>query len=760
MLYLGGGMREVKVGEHDTLQVFADFSDPTQFYYLPNYPHIAKMEDGSPAIRLLVYRQNLDEIAATDPDAVAFLSLDVDLSWDPALLDHAANKLQVEDSLRTKPRLTPIFFTKGSVKLLLLDAATPDDPAHPSGETKPSEFVTNIMGSASPDLIGTNRAIFQASLSKKGAAALAASLDGVTPIGVVYSLTFAGLQPAFHIKASVDWQKVYNHFSERENMNFIFYESDIQKSIDKLVEDKVITIEETVEGIGADAMDAERDAVMQSVRQLIFEKFFEATFKPVSAAGDSTADNVVDTLTHVARNGLTLGLGYSYHRKEVTIEELRSLDIDWTARKATERVIYPQAHMYNLIKGSGVTREKLVTVVPEDEIWRTLPFQIVAAAAWDDDSIAGITVDVEYKDPNSTSPRGLSVFLDKEHSKVERREWMDRISGRDFRYKYEVVFRDNGIPGPHQKVNSGKNWIDDTGTVLVLNPRDLYEAVELEVAATSDFPFARWPAVQAVVRYRADDGSFEHYEDGILKTGQSSLKSKFRVDKGVPGRREVALTFIGATGERVDQPWMPMPQDQYIVSDPRPKKLTVRAIVSGDRSNISNLLVDLEYRDEQSGIFESGQFAFDPDNMSKPASWTVNLADPTKQRYRYRMTLVTKNGDFLQTGWISTDSPTLAVGEMYVRLLTVDIVTGALDPGVDAVEVSVAYDDNTGNVHDARTFRLGPQSRSQWAVKLQDASNRSYKMTTTWIRPDGFNPKIGPVTTSETYLVVPGAPPR
>jgi len=63
-------------------------------------------------------------------------------------------------------------------------------------------------------------------------------------------------------------------------------------------------------------------------------------------------------------------------------------------------------------------------------------------------------------------------------------------------------------------------------------------------------------------------------------------------------------------------------------------------------------------------------------------------------------------------------------------------------------------------VHDARTFRLGPQSRSQWAVKLQDASNRSYKMTTTWIRPDGFNPKIGPVTTSETYLVVPGAPPR
>jgi len=47
-----------------------------------------------------------------------------------------------------------------------------------------------------------------------------------------------------------------------------------------------------------------------------------AAAQVTTAAGDSTADNVVDTLTHVARNGLTLGLGYSYHRKEVTIEVL------------------------------------------------------------------------------------------------------------------------------------------------------------------------------------------------------------------------------------------------------------------------------------------------------------------------------------------------------------------------------------------------------------------------------------------------------
>ena len=124
------------------------------------------------------------------------------------------------------------------------------------------------------------------------------------------------------------------------------------------------------------------------------------------------------------------------------------------------------------------------------------------------------------------------------------------------------------------------------------------------------------------------------------------------------------------------------------------------------------------------------------------------------------MTLVTKTGEFLQTGWIGTDAPSLPVGEVYVRRLTVEIATGDLAPGVEAAEVAVAYHDAVNNVHDEQTFRLGPRATSEWQVQLQDASKRSYSMTTTWIRGDGFNPKIGPTTTSETYLAIPGSPPH
>lgn len=760
MMYLGGGMRQVKVGENQALYVFPDFSDASQYYYLPNFPHIAKLEGGAPAIHLLVYREDLDTIADDDPEAVAFLSLDVDLAWPPQMIEDAASRLRIEDQLAEKPRLTPIFFHKGAVKLMLLDAVTPEeDAAAPAGEARPTAFVTKIMGAGSPSLYGDNRAIFQATLSKKGAAALSGALDGVTPIGVVYTLTFAGLQPAFNIKANVDWQKIYDHFSEREQMDFLFYESDVQKSIDTMVENKVIEIEVTVEGIGAEAMDAERESVMNSIRQLIFDKFFEATFKRVDPAGGSTADDVVDTLTHIHQNALTLGIGYTYHRKEVKIEELRTLDLDFTARKAAERTIYPQAHMHNLLTGSGVTREQLVTIVDGgDSLWKVLPFEVMAAAAWEADGIAGITVDIEYQDADSAVTRNMSIFLDKGKGKEVRRDWMDRTSGDEFRYKYEVVFLDGSVPGPKPKVNSG-GWIDHKGTVLVINPRELYEAFELEVGAVPDFPFNRWPAVQAIVRYRADDGSFEHYEDGVLTAAAKSFKTRFRIDKGSPGRREVRLTYIGATGERVEPPWMPMPQDQWVVDDPHPDKLVVRAIVAGDRKNIANLLVDLEYRDDANGIHEIGNLSFDAENIDKPQSWTVNLGDPTARRYRYRMTLVTKAGEFVQTGWIRTDAPSLPVGEIYVRRLAVEFMTGELDAGVEAVEVAVAYHDSANDVHDEQTFRLGPRSQAEWQVQLKDAGRRSYQMTTTWIRSDGFNPRVGPATKSDTYIVIPGSPP-
>jgi hypothetical protein len=759
MLDFGAPAREVKVDETTTVEVLADSSDKTQFYYLPNYPRIALTPDGSPSIRLLIFRKQLDEVTAKEEDAVGFLSLDVDLRYNPEQIEKARSVIALEDRLNDKPKLTPIFFRNGTVKLMLLDAVTPEPGAdRPAPAAQPSEFVAKIMGAGSPSLYGDNRAIFQASLSKKGAAALSGALDGVTPIGVVYSLTFAGLQPAFHIRAKVDWQKIMDHFSEEKHLDLIFYESDIQKVIDKFREDRVIELEETIEGVGAEAMDSEREQAMTIVRQMIFEKFFEATFKRETAAGDDVGSQVAGTVQHLAKNAITLGMGYTYKRKEVHVEELRTLELDFSARKAAERTIYPQAHMYNLLKDAAVGKDRLVTLVDgSDNIWNSQPFEVHTTASWDTDGIAGVSVDIEYDDPKTQSVRTWDAFLSKDKPVAVHRDWMDRTSGNSYRYKYEVVFQDS-VPGPRPKIDSGKQLLTQQGTVLVIHPRELYDTIELEVCSIPKFPFERWPAVQAILRYRTEDGSFQHFEDGVLKTGAERFTTRFRVDKPVTGIREVSLKYLGTGGQHYETGWMPMPQDQWVVDDPYGGDLVVRAVVAGKRDNIANLLVDLLYEDPANGIVQDGSFSFDPDNINKPQSWTVFRADPTKSRYRYRMTLVTKDGNFLQTGWISTDAPSIPVGEVYVRRLGVEVETGALGPGVEKILVDLAY--AQGSVNQQTRLTLLGGDRGQWQVDLQDASKRDYQMTITWVKADGFDIKVGPKMVSDTYVVIPGSPPE
>jgi len=773
MLYLGNGSRQVTISDTESLYVFPDFSDKMQFYALPNFPHVAKMPDGSPAIRLLVYREDLSEIEEGDDEVVGFLSLDVEVGWSAEKIEEAAKKIRQEDELDEKPKITPIFYREGTVKLMLLDAVTPEEDEDPA---KPTDFVTQIMGTASPSLYGDNRAIFQARLSKKGVVALSGALDGVTPIGVVYSLTFAGLQPAFNVKASVRWDKVYDHFSENEQMDFLFYESDIQKSIDKLIEDRQITFETTIEGIGAEAMEADRQEVEKSVRQLIFEQFFEATLKRETAAGDEVVGEVTDALSEVVKDSITLGIGYSYKRKEVRVEELRTLDLDWTARRAAERTIYPQAHMHSIVGEGGLTEDQLITVVGggEDELWKHQAIMVTSTAAWEPDGIKGISVDLKYKDADSGQEHEWGTFLDKENPVATLTDWMDRTSGNDFKYKYEVIFLDEGVNGPSSKVTSGDEYIDYEGANLVINPRDLYESIELETGVVPGFDFVRWPAVQAVIRYRTitalaeseeeneeEQEEFVHYEDGVLTSAMPNFKTRFRVDKDVPGIREIRTTYIGNSGEIVETDWIPMPQDQWVVVDPHNNKLTIRAIVAGDRKNIANLMVDLMYVDEEAGIHETGFIQFDADNINKPQGWTVHLADPKKRHYKYRMTLITKDtGDFIQTDWITTDAPMLPIGEVYVRTLNVDVKTGAFADNIESVKVKLEYHDEVNALHKVNEFTLRQNSHANWQLKLKDATQRGYQLTTTWVSSDGFDTTIGPENKSGSSITIEGSPPE
>jgi hypothetical protein len=756
MLDLGQGARYVGLDETRGIYVYPDYSDPLQWYYVPAAPHVSDGPDG-PAVRLLLVREDAAASPPAEDDVTGLFMLDVDTSWPADDLRQAAGRLQVEAELSDLPRLNPLPIRSGSVRFLLLDSITPEADADPDKPPPPTQFVTRTLQVAHPSLYGDNRAIFQAEVTRKGAAALMGSLDGMLPIGVVYELTFAGLQPAYRVKAKVDWDRVVDHFSEQYKFSFLFFDNEISKSLDKLVDDRVIDIDVEVQGIGEEAMDGDREAVLTAVRELIFETFFQQTFSPTDAAGNSTGDKAAGIAGGIARGILFAGAGIGYHRKEVHIEELRQLDLDWKVRRAALRTIYPQAHIWSMLGQGGTKRDDLVTLIDLADFHRAEVLEVVANAAWDADGVAGVNVEVEYTDADSGEVRSWHTRLDKATPRTQLREFADRASGGRYRYRYEVVFSPTEVPGPAAVLSSGEAWEELEGFVLTIDPRLLFSPKHVQVTTMKGFPFDRWPGVQVFLRHRTDDGAWELTRDALLD-GTASLDARFRT---VPagGTNELRLRLVGADGRVWEQPWFPLETEQHLIVDPEPRTLVVTAVVSGDRSKILNLLVDLEYEDLDAGVFREGHLSFAPDTINVPQRWTISIADPTRRRYRYRMTLVTQSGDFVQSGWIGTDAPSIPVGEVYVRTLAVEVVAGAVDPKVDTIEVALAYHDADNDVHAEQRSILGSNGRAEWKVLLKDAAKRAWQYTVTWRLESGFEVTVGPTSSTDSFLAIPGHPP-
>lgn len=739
--------------------IFADHADPNQFYFFPNFPHVAKTDEGKPAISLVIFKENLDELPEDGEDAVGFLSLDVDLSFTEDEVKEARAFVRSELQRFDDVKLSPVFFRRGSAKLLLLDAKTPE----PGRETAPearTPFVTKLLGTASPSLFGDNRAIFQAMLSKKGAMVLMGSLDGFAPIGIVYELTLAGLQPAYRVKIRADWSRVYHHFSEREHTEALwFYEKDIEKVVDELVDQKVIQVDDVIEGVDEEGAKADHDAVMAELRRFVLEKLFTQTLKKEMPAGHDIGGEVENVASAIIAAPLSIFGGYSYVQKDITESELQSFEADWSVRKAVERTIFPQAHVSTLIREGGITRDDLVKVVSGDqELFRLIDIDVSAQAAWERDSVALVTVDVEHGDP-AGSPKTWSFVLDKAAPRKKLRAWLDPAVGAKLRYRYEVVFSPEGVFGPEPKLASP--FRDHDGTVLAIRPDELYRMVDAEVSAVSSFPFDRWPAVHTWIRLRDEESGFEHVEDGLITAEKRRIVLRYRAPLAARSGLEVRLQFLGNQGKVVETGWLPMLGTAYAFSDPQPSSLSVLVVPAVDKTQTANLIVDFEYTDEKHGRFDTGQLVFDPTTLAKPQTWTLRLDDPTARRYRYKLTLVKNDGQFLQTGFIETESPTLALGELYVRRLDVEVSLFGKGAGVERVRVDLVYDDVANDLHESKTLVLAQAGATgTFQVMLKDASRQEFAYRVTWIMEDGFDRKLGPITTSDRFVVVPGSPPE
>src|SRR5947209_3135602 len=664
MIYLKGPFPII-----NGVSLMPDHEDPNWFYYMPLAPRLTQALDAGagqkvPQLQLLKFRGTAG--------SGGFLNFDCNVGIDGPQLDDIAEELKRMMHLRETPKLGPLPLVGGTVRLLLLGASTPDQPASggkpaagssgSSGGSSSSssataaaaaagpKFVTRIDQSAHPALYGDNQATFSVALDAPGVTVLEQALQGeMSPIGIVYSLDYLGLRPAYNVHLHIDWDRVQKSLDEQFGASFIFFSSQIDTAVDKLVENRAIQMEVDTfvpEGEDDSSVIASRDRAVQEVREMITNAFFQPSIDPTKQGPDGwdKAGQFAERLSGLAATG---GLGgcFSYKKTDYTRIDKKMLDVNMSERTTVRRSIYPQGHLaglFQVLRDQHLDLNRFVVPVNLDDPWfQRRQVNVISRANFDEDSVNSLNVQLRYGND------GKSVLLEPNHL-TDKVDWASNLDGssvkRDVSYQYTVSFK--SVDGTQRPPSIDSPLLNTQTDNLEIDPRRLYSIIHVPITAVG-FPWQKYPTVQVQVRYTDEQNGLREQQSFLLNSDRTSQDWKVFVLNRQSTTFEYKLIFRGADGHDLEKAWVSTDQQQIIIRAPFPssRKVDVVANVSWDK--VQNVFVDLFYDDPADNISQQSSLSFSKTDPM-PKSFSVEMRDPSRRRVAYESTVLFTDGRMVQ----------------------------------------------------------------------------------------------------------------
>ncbi len=601
------------------ISVFPDDSDPLQFYYLPMMPQftMAPGPGGAslPQLQLIEYTGSAG--------SGGFLNFDVNLGVTSDELNAVAQQVQQQLHLNSQVRLSPVTFVDGAVRLEILGAQTADAP--PATGSAPStsapsvattttntsttagqpQFVIKIQNATKPALYGDNQATFSVQLDQYGATILDQALRGqLAPIGVIYSLSFLGLRPAFNVRLTADWNRVQSYLDTQYSGGFLFFSTDIDKSVDKLIEDQVINIDESTFTTDADlgtAAASDRDRAVAECYDLVKTNFFESSLAPPDPNKPddwSKGAAAVQEISDLAVTGGAAAVAcFSYKSVDLTRTDQKSLNFDVTERTTVERVIYPQGHLnglLNVLTQSGVDPKQFIVLADLDNpFFLKRSVTITTSADFAGDSIGSIDVNMTYNgivqavQLTSAAPQGSVQW----NSLLVNGQMSMPVS-----YTYTVNFKDvDTTQRPGQLTSPTLSAVGN----IDIEPRgQVYDVTVVPVRAMG-MPWDRYTSVEVECQYIDAANNINEQPSAILTSQNTEVDwGLFLID---PTHRSFIyrLTYTLTTGGVSKTEWISTNDATINVSDPFPTKVGLTVLAALDWTVFSQALVFLAYPNKQ-----------------------------------------------------------------------------------------------------------------------------------------------------------------
>lgn len=742
--------------------IFRDHADPLQRYFMPSAPKLTRLVDERtgaliPQISLIKYRGEAGN--------GGFLNFDCNIGLEPDKLQQIAVELQGIERLRDLPRLAPVPLVDGNVRMMLLGKQTPQPtppqspgaPPPPPAPTGP-QFVVKIDQAAKPALYGDNQAAFSVQLDEAGVVIVEQALQGeMSPIGVIYSLDYLALRPAYSVRVNADWDRVQKHLQESFGFDLLVFSSDVTKVVDELVDSRVITIEaDSFIPEGEDSPEmGRRDQALDEVRDMVLNAFFEPSLDPVPAERDNQTIQDLQSVSQLFASG---GWGMpKFKMQNIDYQRLdkKVLNVNISERTTVKRSMFPQGHLSGLarpIRDEGLDLSQFIqSVTLDDPYFKHRKLNVISRASYDADAIESVSADLQY------GAEVKSVLLEPAATRSSV-EWLSIVEDgamvRDVNVTYKVNFKN--VDSSERPLALSSSPLTVIGDNLEIQPRELYTVTPVPIIVNNNFPWDRYPFVEVQVRYTDEANAIQITDSFMLDKTHAEAQWKFFARDPQRTRFQYKLIYHSSDRPDTELPWAETDAERIFISDPFPMKRTLEIIPAVDWKTVERVFVDLHYEDAANGVWvdESVEFTETDKDTHK---FVVDLQDSEQRLVSYKVTMMNKNGSVIELPESATNDRRVFIRPNMKghRIIAVRAEPSNLaNKKISEIQAEMRYMDATAEVNDNFSFK-STDSRYFFEFDYVDPQQSDYEYRIQYLYLNGMTRQTDWEQTDARELIIP-----
>ncbi len=253
----------------DGIQLLQDNTNPLEYYYLPQYPKLAKNEDGSFEFLCIKY------VGENKESSGGLFHALIEYTLPDSLIKTIGNKLAQEKPGAIIVGPVPLMqaFNDGQEGVGSFQVVS----AILSKEGGEDKFTRTVITSGHAPLTPGSKAVVASLLTPEGATLLWNSMQGATSdVSVSIHAYYEAAVKSYNAVVQAEMSTIYEHFSRVYGVQQDYAKRQLRKIVDDLKQDGTLTIDVFDRTSALGIKDNELDAVLSLVTDKLVELMFNA----------------------------------------------------------------------------------------------------------------------------------------------------------------------------------------------------------------------------------------------------------------------------------------------------------------------------------------------------------------------------------------------------------------------------------------------------------------------------------------------------